>query len=87
MIMIIIIDMKEQLIKKSRLEDIIDRRTPIFVKRACVWAINLLPERWATWIFNNKMKSIFIFYTIRGLFLRPSMWILYAAAFSYIGMN
>jgi hypothetical protein len=67
----------------QKMEQWVDHYTPESVKRFCARVVDLLPAKMGDWIRNNKGKSIIIFFTIRGLFFRPSMWLLYAAIFAY----
>ena len=69
--------------KIGKVEAFVDNYTPNFIKKLCLAFISLLPKKWQNWIKNNKMKTIYGYFIIRGLFLRPSMWVLYAAVFSY----
>jgi predicted secreted acid phosphatase len=70
--------------EKGKVETLVDNYTPNFIKRACLWFVSLLPKKWQTWVKANKMKTIYGAFIFRGLFLRPSMWILYAAMFNYL---
>jgi len=76
---------KPQYKEKSKMESWVDKYTPNFIKRFCLWLISLLPNKWQSWIKVNKMKTIYGAFIFRGLFLRPSMWILYAGLFGYLG--
>jgi hypothetical protein len=68
---------------RERAEIFIDKYTPNFVKRWCNKILDILPNRTANWIREHRFLTICIFYTIKGLFFRPSMWVLYAAIFAY----
>lgn len=72
-----------QATKKGRFENYIDNNTPECVKRFFSKLISFLPDRIENWLKSNKMKAVFWFFVIRGLFFRPSMWVLYAAMFAY----
>lgn len=65
------------------MEQWLDRYTPDRLKHICDRLLTKLPNRMEKWIRQNKAKSIVIFFTIRGLFFRPSMWVLYASLFAY----
>jgi hypothetical protein len=67
----------------QKIEQIASKYTPELLKKFCLKVIGLLPERISGWILNNKGKAIIIFFTFRGLFLRPSMWAVYFALFAY----
>jgi hypothetical protein len=67
----------------QKIEQIAEKYTPEWLKKACIKFLSILPKKMANWIYNNKAMAIIIFFTFRGLFLRPSMWILYAAIFAY----
>lgn len=69
----------------EKTEAFILKITPNFVKQLCNKIIDLLPEKIGNWIRNNRFFSICIIYTIRGLFFRPSMWLLYASIAAYFG--
>ena len=68
-------------------ESFIVNNTPQFIKNACNWIIDRLPQRWGIWIRKNKFLTICIIYTIRGLFFRPSMWAVYASIFAYFQLK
>jgi hypothetical protein len=68
----------------EKMERWVDQYTPEGLKRFCGRVVDLLPKKTANWIRKNKGKSIIIFFTIRGLFFRPSMWLLYLSAFAYL---
>lgn len=44
-----------------------------------------LPNRLESWVRSNRFLTICIAFTIRGLFFRPSMWLLYASIAAYFG--
>ncbi len=71
----------------NKLERWIYRNTPQSVKNWLNRQVDKLPPRTANWIRNNKFLTICIVYAFRGLFLRPSMWAVYAAAFAYFGLK
>lgn len=75
--------MTEEVKKKGRFETFIDEKTPEGVKKFFAKLISLLPNRIENWLKSNKMKAVFWFFVIRGLFFRPSMWVLYVAMFAY----
>lgn len=69
--------------KSGKVERFIVSNTPASIKKGLNWLLDKLPTKWGNWIRTNKFLSICIFYTFRGLFLRPSMWAVYAAALAY----
>lgn len=67
----------------EKIEGFIIKITPDWLKNFLLKIIHKLPSKYANWILNNKFLSICIVYTFRGLFLRPSMWAVYAAIATY----
>ena len=59
------------------------QHTPESVQKKALWVVERLPHPMARWILRNKSKTIIIVFTIRGLFLRPTMWAVYLAIFAY----
>jgi hypothetical protein len=74
---------KEKQRFSEKAEAAIDKYTPQFLKRFCNWVLELLPERTSNWIRDHRFLTICIIYTVRGLFLRPSMWLVYMAVWAY----
>lgn len=68
---------------KVKAERFIDKYTPNFVKRFCNKVLDILPEKTSHWIREHRFFTICIIYIIRGLFLRPSMWLVYMAIWAY----
>lgn len=78
---------KIDLKKPNKLEMWIYDHTPQPVKNWVNRQIDRLPPKTANWIRNNKFLTICIIYTFRGLFLRPSMWAVYASIAAYFHWN
>lgn len=58
----------EKISFRDKAEILIDKYTPNFVKNACNKILDILPQRTANWIRQNRFLTICIFYTIKGLF-------------------
>jgi hypothetical protein len=72
-----------KLAKPNALERFIINNTPQKVKDCLNKIIDKLPPRLSRWIKSNRFLTICIIYSFRGLFLRPSMWAVYAGIASY----
>ena len=80
-------DKKTEQKKPYKVEKFINDHTPQKVK---IWLnkfIDKLPPKMAKWIREHTFLTICIVYTIRGLFFRPSMWVLYGAIGAYFGLR
>jgi hypothetical protein len=73
--------------KPNKVERFIVENTPQKVKDWLNHLINKLPPKMGNWIRNNKFFTICIVYSIRGLFFRPSMWVVYGAIGAYFGLR
>ncbi len=73
-----------QVAKQRKLEIFLDKHTPLFIKNLLSKFLACLPIKIRSWILRNKMKTIYGYFIIRGLFLRPSMWALYALIWGYL---
>ncbi len=69
--------------KPNAVERFIYKHTPQSVKDWLNRMIDKLPPKAAHWIRSNKFLTICIIYSIRGLFLRPSMWVVYGSIAAY----
>ncbi len=49
------------------------------------WLVSKLPNKAEKWVRSNRFLTVCIGFTIRGLFFRPSMWLLYASIAAYFG--
>ncbi len=67
----------------KKIDDFIIKITPEWLKKFLVRIINKLPSKYSAWILNNRFLSVCIIYALRGLFLRPSMWAVYASIAAY----
>jgi len=70
-------------IKPNALERWIYKHTPQKVKDWLNRQIEKLPPKTGAWIKRHRWLTICIIYSIRGLFLRPSMWAVYASIAAY----
>ncbi|MDX1949979.1 MAG: hypothetical protein SFT90_05720 [Rickettsiales bacterium] len=67
----------------EKIDNFIIKITPEWLKKALLKIINKLPSKYSSWVLNNRFLSICIIYALRGLFLRPSMWAVYASIAAY----
>jgi len=76
-------DNKESFSQKA--DEFILKYTPKPVIKFFDWLVSKLPIRMEKWIRSNRFITICIAFAIRGLFFRPSMWLLYASIAAYFG--
>jgi hypothetical protein len=80
-------EIKTEQKKVNKVEKFISDHTPQKVK---IWLnkfVDKLPPKTAAWIRRHKFLTICIVYSIRGLFFRPSMWVLYGSIAAYYGLK
>lgn len=71
----------------NKVDNFILRYTPAPIRRFFDWLVSKLPNKAEKWVRSNRFLTICIAYSIRGLFFRPSMWVVYASVLAYFSYN